>query len=159
MALPISAVAALALSLAIFANACNSLIELTYELPTHRFTILNISLFIHDRIISRTRVCSGFEIVATLLCNAYWTLKIIMHFNFLKFSNQKLEKFNLILNKLWNHLIRPTTIIICIISVYAIVLAYDDTDLLRSDLWNFFARIFYHLQNTNQTSGKCYNEL
>ncbi|KAL5109086.1 E3 ubiquitin-protein ligase DCST1 [Taenia crassiceps] len=60
------------------------------------------------------------------------------------------------LQQSWKHIVRPLTIILSITSTFATIAAFDDAGLLKSDVANFFNRIFHQLQDTNpnQDNGR-----
>lgn len=151
MNVSITAFIALLLSLGILANAFNNLFVNINILPTKRFNVGNVSLFIHEKFISRTRIYSLFEIATVSLCSIYWILIIIFNFKTLNLKLRRGEKINFILEKLWIRLLRPITIVTFITSIYTTVMAHDDIDLLKRDMRNFFTRIFNQLQNNDLT--------
>lgn len=154
MEVPFLAFIALALCAGILTNAFNNLVVIINTLQTKRFHVLNISLFTHERLIFRVTLYGLVEISLVSVCTVYWILQIIFHCNVIKRLKRKREKIGYIMDTVWNRLIRPITIIIFIVSIYTTVLAFDDSDLFKSDMSNFFVRVFDQLQKNDFKSGK-----
>lgn len=146
----------LLLTVCIILNGYLTLFWYLPGMPTGQIKTDNSYLVSHDRLVRRTHYYVHFEIVMAAVCCLFWTLRLLSGLIVPRISERKKMLVASILQQLLKHVMRPLTIILFITSIFATVAAFDDAGLLKSDVANFFNRIFYQLQNTDPNEGMRY---
>ncbi|CDI98520.1 Tetraspanin EC2 domain [Echinococcus multilocularis] len=137
------------LTVCIILNGHLTLFWLLPGIQTGQLKNDNFHLVSHDRLVRRTYYYVYFEFVISAVCCSFWFLRLLSGLMVPRLPKRKKALVTSILRQSRKYIVRPLTLILFITSTFATIAAFDDAGLLKSDVANFFNRIFYQLQDTD----------